>query len=201
VQLEKDLRSHEPAAPVGRASAGRWIIALGVIATALVLAAAAAAASPTTKFTSKEYGYSLILRGGASHWTSSFAFVSWSIGAIATNSPAFDTFTDMRVNRLYLIAARRPPTGSTLEQWTAFFISARPSDCRKPAPLSSSTLSGAPARILTFSCTDGYNVIAITALHDHRGYFMIVASPTSSSRASDHNAFNAAQRTFRFLPK
>ena len=200
MQLGKNLRPHGPAVRVGRAGARRSITALGLVAAALVLVAAASA-TPTTTFTSKQYGYSISLRGGASQWTSSLAFVSWSTGTISTNSPAFDTFTESRVNRLYLIAARRPPTGSTLEQWTAFFISARPSECRKPAPASSSTLSGAPARILIYSCTDGYNVIAITALHDHRGYFMIVASPTSTTRASDRSAFSAARRTFRFLTK
>jgi hypothetical protein len=54
---------------------------------------------------------------------------------------------------------------------------------------------------LTLSCTDGYFVIGITALHAQRGYFMFVASPTSISRASDRRAFDAARRSFRFLGK
>ena len=61
-----------------------------------------------------------------------------------------------------------------------------------------STLSGAPARVVTWLCSDGYRVFAITALHDHRGYVMRVASPTALSRASDLRAFDVARRSFRF---
>ena len=68
-------------------------------------------------------------------------------------------------------------------------------------PALNSKLSGTPARLLTWSCTDGYNAIGITALHAHLGYFMIVASKTTSSRASNRTAFSGAQASFRFLPK
>ena len=57
------------------------------------------------------------------------------------------------------------------------------------------------ARLLTWSCTDNYNAIGITALHAHLGYFMIVASPTTSSRASNRTAFSRARASFRFLSK
>jgi hypothetical protein len=188
-------------APVYRAKAGRWVAALCVVASALVLVPAAAAA-PTTKFVSKQYGYSIVFPGGSSHWTSSFAFVRWSTGTISPGAPAFDTFRDLRVGRLYIIGARRLLAGSTLAKWTAIFVSNRGSNCAtRPSSLSSSTLSGAPARVLTWSCTDGYKAIGITALHAHRGYFMIVASRTTSSRASDRTAFNAARTSFRFLSK
>ena len=189
-------------APVYRAKAGRWVAALCVVASALVLVPAAAAA-PTTKFVSKQYGYSIVFPGGSSHWTSSFAFVRWSTGTISPGAPAFDTFricgsTPPVAN----IGARRLLAGSTLAKWTAIFVSNRGSDCAtRPSSLSSSTLSGAPARVLTWSCTDGYKAIGITALHAHRGYFMIVASRTTSSRTSDRTAFNAARDSFRFLSK
>jgi hypothetical protein len=184
-----------------RAGAERWAAALCVIALALVLVPTATSA-PNTKFVSKQYGYSIVFPGGSSHWTSSFAFVRWSTGTISPGGPAFDTFRDLRVDRLYIIGARRLLAGSTLAKWTAIFVSNRGSNCAtRASSLSSSTLSGAPARVLTWSCTDGYKAIGITALHAHRGYFMIVASRTTSSRASDRTAFNAARDSFRFLSK
>ena len=178
--------------------AGRWVAALCAIVSALVLVPAAASA-PNTKFVSKQYGYSIVLPGNSSRWFSSFARVTWSTGAISPDTPAFDTFTDLRSDRLYIIGARRLPAGSTLEKWTAMFLRNRGPNCTTHPSLSNSKLSGAPARLLTWSCTDGYNAIGITALHAQLGYFMIVASRTTSSRASDRTAFSGARASFRFL--
>ena len=190
----------EPGAPVYRAGAGRWLATLCVIVSALVLVPAAAPA-PNTKFVSKQYSYSIVLPGNSSRWFSSFARVTWSTGTISPDTPAFDTFTDLRTNRLYIIGARRLPAGTTLEKWTATFLRNRGPNCTTQPSLSNSKLSGPPARLLTWSCTDGYNAIGITALHAHLGYFMIVASPTTSSRASNRTAFSGAQASFRFLSK
>jgi hypothetical protein len=200
VLVEQDRQLQEPGAPVYRAGAGRWVAALCVIASALVLAPAAAS-TPNTKFVSKQYGYSIVLPGNSTQWTSSFAVVKWSTGTISPGAPAFDTFTDLRTHRLYIIGARRLLAGSTLKKWTAIFLSNRGPNCTTHASLSNSKLSGTPARLLTWSCTDGYNAIGITALHAHLGYFMIVASPTSSSLASDRTAFSGARASFRFLSK
>ena len=190
----------EPGAPVYRAGAGRWVAALCVIVSALVLVPAAASAQ-STKFVSKQYGYSIVLPGSSSHWLSTFALVGWSTGTISPDTSAFDTFTDLRSDRLYIIGARRVPAGSTLEKWTALFLRNRGPNCTTDASLSNSKLSGTPARLLTWSCTDGYNATGITALHAHLGYFMIVASRADSSRASNRTAFNGAQASLRFLSK
>jgi len=194
------LIGQEPVAPVYRAGADRWVAALCVIVSALVLVPVAASA-PSTKFVSKQYGYSIVLPGNSSRWFSSFARVTWSTGTISPDTPAFDTYTDLRTDRLYIIGARRLPTGSTLEKWTATFLRNRGPNCTTHALVSSSKLSGKPARLLTWSCTDGYSAIGITTLHAHLGYFMIVASRTTSSRDSNRTAFKGAQASFRFLPK
>ena len=171
-----------------------------MIVSALVLVPAAASA-PSTKFVSKQYGYSIVLPGNSRHWVSSFARVTWSTGTISADGTAFDTFTDLRTGRLYIIGARRLPAGSTLEKWTATFLKSRGPNCTTHASRSNAKLSGTPARLLTWSCTDGYNAIGITALHARRGYFMIVASRTTSSRASNSTAFSGARASFRFLSK
>jgi hypothetical protein len=40
--------------------------------------------------------------------------------------------------------------------------------------------------------------IGITAIHDHLGYMMLVATQGSTSHASDRSAFDAARKSFRF---
>jgi hypothetical protein len=200
VVVEQDWQLQQPVAPVYRAGAGRWVAALCVIVSAVVLVPAAASA-PATKFVSKQYGYSIVLPGNSSRWFSSFARVTWSTGTISPDTPAFDTYTDQRTGRLYIIGARRLLAGSTLEKWTATFLRNRGPNCTTHSSLSNSKLSGAPAHLLMWSCTDGYNAIGITALHARLGYFMIVASRTDSSGASNRIAFSGARASFRFLSK
>jgi hypothetical protein len=187
---------------LSEAAPGRWVVAVWALASALLLVPPVTAA-PTTKFVSKQYGYSVALPGSPSSWSSSFALVTWSAGSIEPRSPAFDTFTDTRADRLYLIAARRPPTGPTLAKWTAFFRTAFFTSpvtvgCQKDGSLPNSTLSGVPARVFTYRCSDVPYGIGITAIHDHLGYMMLVASQGSTSHASDRSAFDAARRSFRF---
>ena len=63
----------------------RWVAALRVIVSALVLVPAAASA-PNTKFVSKQYGFSIVLPGNSSRWFSSFARVMWSTGTISPDT-------------------------------------------------------------------------------------------------------------------
>ena len=183
-----------------RALRGRRGCFLCAIAAAVVLVPAAASA-PNTKFVSKQYGYSIVLPGNSSHWLPTFARVTWSTGTISPDAAAFDTFTDLRTERLYIIGARRLPAGSTLEKWTAMFLRNRGPNCTTHPSMSNSKLSGTPARLLTWSCTDGYNAIGITALHARLGYFMIVASRTTGSPTAHRTAFSGARASFRFLSK
>ena len=177
------------------AAVGTVTIALG---SSLSIAGPATGAAPTTTFVSKQYHYSIVLPGGAGAWTSSYALVTWSVGDVSPGSGGFDTFTNLGNRRLYIIAARRPPTGSTLAKWTTFFLSHRSPVCLPKLSESGSTLGRAVARALSYSCSDGYFAYAVTALHGGLGYFMIVATPRSVSHASDYAAFAAARRSFRF---
>jgi hypothetical protein len=176
----------------------RRFAALGVFAAALLFVPAATA-RPATKFVSKHYGYSILLPGSASNWSSSFAFITWSGGSVEPGSPAIDAFVDNRVNRRYMIAAARLPTGTTLAKWTTYFNSPQEHGCPRHGPLSSSTLSRTPAQIFAFSCSDGWKGFGITALHDGLGYFMVVTSQGSIS--SSRPGFEAARRSFRFTHK
>ena len=102
VLVEQDWRLQEPGAPVYRAWAARCVAALGAIVSVLLLVPAAASA-PNTKFVSKQYDYSIVLPGNSSRWLSTFARVTWSTGTISPDAPAFDTITDLRTGRLYII--------------------------------------------------------------------------------------------------
>ena len=156
----------------------------------------AAQAAPTTTFVSKRYGYSISFPGGAGDWSARYAFVPWSTDIIEPGSPAFDTFLDNRTGRQFVIAARRPPTGSTLADWTGFVAGAV--RCTKPKAFSDSTLAGTPARVFSWICPEQYHVIGIAAVHDSLGYVMFVPSPVTLSSASNESAFEAARLSFRF---
>jgi hypothetical protein len=177
-------------------------LTIAVVAAAAVLVVPAGAATATkTKFVSKLYGYSIVLNGGSAEWSVSYAEAPWSTGPIEPGFPSFDTYTQTATERAYVIGSRDlQPESSTLKTWTRFVISKRPPHCHTRASRPrKSTLAGMRARVFAFSCTDGYRVDAVTALHAGHGYFVFVASPTELSLASDRRAFNSARRSFRFL--
>jgi hypothetical protein len=168
------------------------------VAAAALLLAPAAAARPTTKFVSKRYGYSIVLPGRHSRWAATFATEDWSsdlIGGIG--APGIDTFSDLKTGRSYLLTARQ--TELSLQQWTEFAVSARSPLCGTPQPLPDATLGGAPGHVSSWSCSDGYRAIEISALLAGRGFLMLVASPTPLSGTSDARAFDAARRSFRLV--
>jgi hypothetical protein len=167
------------------------------VAVSALVAVPSAAARPTATFVSKLYRYSIVLPGATNRWVPTFATQRWPGGSIPGIGDAqLDTFIDFKSDRTYLLAAR--PTGSSLEKWAKSVIAARPSVCVKPTSPKRATLAGEPAEVVTWSCTDGFRVIVITALHAGRGYFMLQASPTGLARTSDLPAFNATRQSFRF---
>ena len=179
-------------------SRGRFVAALSSVVATALLVAPAATARPTTKFVSKRYGYSIVFPGRHSRWAATFATEDWSsdlIGGIG--APGIDTFSDLKTGRSYLLAARRTDKG--LQQWTDFVVSARSPLCGTPQPLPDATLGGAPGLVLSWTGSDGYRAIVITALLAGRGFLMLVPSPTPLSDISDVRAFEAARRSFRLV--
>lgn len=184
--------------PSARRSALSAALTAIAVALPLVPAAAAAKAPPTTRFVSKRYGYSILLPGSSSRWSPSLALRNSTSGTIGgIDSPEFDNFTDLYSSRHYLVAA--VPGSWSLSRWTAFAMRARSEVCGAPQSLPSSTLGGAQARVFTWVCSDGYRIVGATAVHAHRGYFMLVISSIGQSRVSDLAAFQVARRSFRFL--
>jgi hypothetical protein len=169
----------------------------GVTAILLSGCGAAAAKAPTTTFTSRRYGYSIGLPGHSGRWYSRPALASWTTGTIGgIDSPGFDVYTDLRSSRNYLLAAVQGKW--SLSRWTDYAMSSRSEICSLPQSLPGSTLDGAQARVFTWTCSDGYRIVGLTALHARRGYFLIVIAPIALSRVSDLDALQAARRSFRF---
>lgn len=176
------------------------LAAVTLLAIAAFTAPESTPARPTATVFSRLYGYSIVLPGATGRWSTRFATQRWFEGWIpGIGDPQLDTFIEPKTGRTLLLAAR--PTGSSLEKWARFVIAARPAVCVKPTAPKSATLAGGPAEMITWSCTDGYRVIVVTALHAGRGYFMLLASPTSLARSSDLPTFTATRRSFRFVSR
>jgi hypothetical protein len=174
---------------------------LCVLAAALVVVPLGSARSAAV-FVSHRYKYSVVLPGASTRWSAEFATVNLSGSATegAIHSPLTDVFTEVATERLYILASR--PNQTNIQKWAQFVISIRPKpECGPPHSLPATTLAGEPA--LAFSWTCGTPAarrgIMVAALHAGRGYFMLVSSLTTSSRASEVRAFDAARRSFRFL--
>jgi hypothetical protein len=177
-----------------------WLPALCVLVATLLIAPSATARSAAT-FVSHRYKYSIVLPGPSDRWSAELAISNLSGSATegAIHSPLTDVFTELKTERLYILASR--PRQSNLRRWAQFVISIRPSDCGAPHSLPRTTLAGAPALAFSWSCgaPTGRQGMMVAALHAGRGYFLLVSSLASSSRASEVRAFDAARRSFRFL--
>ena len=185
----------------GAATRTYWLTALGVLVAALVVVPVASARSAAT-FVSHRYKYSIVLPGASNRWLAEFAGFNLSGSATegAIHSPLTDVFTELKTERLYILASR--PNQPNLQKWAQFVISIRPEpECGPPHSLAHTTLAGAPALAFSWSCGSPAvrQGIMVAALHAGRGYFMLVSSLTTSSRASEVRAFDAARRSFRFL--
>ena len=172
----------------------------GLVAALVVVPVASARSAAT--FVSHRYKYSVVLPGASNHWSVEFA--SFNLSGSATNgaihSPLTDVFTELKTERLYILASR--PNQPNLQKWARFVISIRPEpECGPPHSLPHTTLAGAPALAFSWSCGSGggREGIMVAALHGGRGYFMLVSSLATSSRASEVHAFDAARRSFRYL--
>lgn len=184
----------------GTATRVCWLPTLCVLVAALVVVPVGSARSAAA-FVSHRYKYSVVLPGASSRWSAEFASSNLSGSATegAIHSSLTDVFTELATDRLYILASR--PNQLNLQKWTQFVISIRPKpDCGPPHSLPNTTLAGVPALAFSWSCGGiGREGIMVAALHAGRGYFMLVSSLTTSSRASEVHAFDAARRSFRFL--
>jgi hypothetical protein len=77
-------------------------------------------------------------------------------------------------------------------------VRAAPSVCSESTSVKQTRLGGEPALTWTATCTDGYDVDKLAALHETRGYVILLVSSTGTNLAEDWHAFESIRRSFRF---
>jgi len=93
------------------------------------------------------------------------------------------------------------PASMTLAKWRAASIEQVPvkpgGDCDIPGRFRTTSLGGAPARVYGQSCIT--DVTVLVAVHERRGFFVLLQSPPANTVASDYRVFEQMRRSVRFL--
>ena len=77
-------------------------------------------------------------------------------------------------------------------------VRAAPSVCSDSSAVKKTTLGGEPALTWTASCSDGYDVNKLVALHGKHGYMIFLPSNATNDDAVDRRIFESICRSFRF---
>ena len=151
--------------------------------------------APPQKFESKPYGFRVTL---TADWSEADALVDWNGTELqGLASPAWARFTDP-AGRTLVAAAARVAKGTQLAEWRAAMVRAAPAVCSESSSVEETTLGGEPALAWTATCSDGYDVNKLAALHGKRGYMILLASLTANDDAEDRRIFESIRRSFRF---
>lgn len=157
--------------------------------------AASTAATPR-QFTSARYGFRVTL---TSAWTEQDAQVDWDGKKLqGIGSPAFANFTDPVDGRTLVTGAAPVAKGTQLSQWRSSMVRAAPEVCTEAAATEQTTLGGEPALTWTATCSDGYNVTKLAAVHDHRGYMIFLPSASTNDIVLDRAVFESVRKSFSF---
>jgi hypothetical protein len=158
--------------------------------------AAPAAPAASERFDSKTYGFRVTLSAG---WSEHDATVHWDGKALhGVDSPAFADFTEASTGRALVVGAAPVPAGTRLPAWQAAMVRAAPAVCSNSSAVTRTTLGGEAALAWPASCSDGYAVLNVAALHGRRGFMLFLASPTADDLTVDRSRFEAIRRSFRF---
>jgi hypothetical protein len=132
-------------------------------------------------------------------WSETDARVDWNGKQLqGLESRAFAYFTDPAAGRTLVAGAARVAKRTRLADWRAAMVRARASVCSDSPSAKETTLGGEPALAWTSTCSDGYNVDKIAALHGGRGYIVLLASQTANDHAQDRRIFDSMRRSSRF---
>jgi hypothetical protein len=148
------------------------------------------------KFTSQRYRFRVTLTEA---WSGDDALVAWNGKKLqGLGSTAFANFTDPPTGRTLVVGAARGATGEQLAEWRAAMVRAAPAVCADSSSVEHTTIGGEPALAWAATCSDGYDVNKLAALHGRRGYMILLASPTANDNAADRDIFESTRRSFRF---
>jgi hypothetical protein len=183
------------------------LLAVATVATAAacgssgngpVTAATQAQTSTTTRpqeFDSKRYDFRVTLTKA---WSENDAQIDWDGKTLqGIDSPTFAHFSDSS-GRTLLAAAAPVAKGTQLIDWRDSMVRAAPSVCTESSSVRKTTLGGDPALAWTATCSDGYDVNKLAALHGTRGYMILLPSNAANDKAMDLQIFESIRQSFRF---
>jgi hypothetical protein len=152
--------------------------------------------APAETFTSDAYAFRVRL---TEDWSEADALVDWNGAEVqGIDSPAFARFKNMWAGRNLLVAAAPVAKGTTLAAWRAAMVRAAPAVCAEASSTEETTLGGEPALAWEATCSDGYDVDKLAAVHGKRGYVVLLASIAANDDAEDARVFESIRRSFRF---
>jgi hypothetical protein len=155
------------------------------------------AAAPPKEFVSKRYAFRVTL---TRDWSEEDAQVSWDGKKLqGLGSPAFANFTDPSTGRTLVAAAAPVAKGTKLAGWRTTMVRAASSRCSDSPTAVGTTLGGEQALAWTATCSDGYDVNKLAALHGQRGYMIFLPSVSANDDAVDRSVFSSIRRSFQFI--
>ena len=168
-----------------------------------LLAAGCASAVPgpsSTKpqaetFVSDRYGFSITLPTGSS---TRHATVDWDASCLCgLDDPTWDQASVD--GRTLVVGATGVDAAMDLARWRARIVELAPAVCHDSEAATEVTIGGEDALEWTASCSDGFNVIKLAALHGGRGYVVLFASPSSDGLADNQTAFDSLMSSFEYV--
>jgi hypothetical protein len=146
-------------------------------------------------FVSDRYGFSITLPAGS---TTRHATVGWDASCLCgLDDPTWDwALVD---GRTLLVAATSVDSAMNLARWRARMVELAPDVCQESEAATGVTIGGERALEWTASCSDGYDVIKLAALHGGRGYVVLLATLSSDGRVDNQTAFDSLMNSFAFV--
>ena len=146
-------------------------------------------------FVSDRYGFSIALPTGSS---TRHATVEWDASCLCElDNPAWDQASVD--GRTLVVAAKAVNSAMDLARWRARIVQLAPGVCNDSAAATDVTIGGEAALEWTASCSDGFKVIKLAALHDGREYVVLFASPSSDGAADNQTAFDSLMSSFEYV--
>jgi hypothetical protein len=147
-------------------------------------------------FVSDRYGFSITLPTGS---VTRHATVGWDASCLCgLGDPTWDSAVIVG-NRTLVVAATAVDSAMDLPRWRARIVALAPDICHESEAATSVTIGGEAALEWTASCSDGYNVIKLAALHRGRGYVVLFASLTGEPLADNQTAFDSIMSSFEYV--
>jgi hypothetical protein len=146
-------------------------------------------------FVSDRYGFSITLPTGS---VTIHATKDWDASCLCgLDDPTWDrALVD---DRTVVVGATAVESAMDLVRWRARMVELAPTVCHDSGAASKATIGGGDALEWTASCSDGYQVIKLAALHGGRGYVVLFASPSNDGLADNQTAFDSLLRSFEYV--